>query len=131
MNIKGSKTEQNLWTAFSGESQARNKYMFFAQMAKQEGYIEIADVFEKTATHEEEHAKTIFSFLNGIGNTIANLNMSAQSENYEWTTMYEEYEKVALAEGFTEVADFFKKVAIIEREHEEKYLQLLQELTKY
>lgn len=128
MNIKGSKTEKNLWTAFSGESQARNKYVFFAKAAETEGYDEIASIFKKTANQEEEHAKIILKFLDGIKDTKLNLKKSIQSENYEASTMYKEYEKIALEEGFTEIANFFKEIARIEEEHERKYSQLLKDI---
>src|SRR5690554_4272244 len=94
MDIKGTVTEKNLWTAFSGESQARNRYIYFAKVAEKEGYGNIASIFEKTAREEEEHARVIFQFLNGIKDTKSNLKLSAQNENYEATTMYKEYEKV-------------------------------------
>lgn len=128
MDIKGSKTEKNLWTAFSGESQARNKYVYFAKVAEEEGYSNVASVFTKTAQEEEEHAKRILKFLDGIQDTKTNLKLSVQSENYEATTMYKEYEKVALEEGFPEIATFFREVAKIEEEHEKKYAQLIRDM---
>ncbi len=128
MDIKGTITEQNLWNAFSGESQTRNKYIYFAKVAKKEGFTKAASVFEKTAQEEEEHAKTILNFLNGIKDTKTNLKLSAQNENYEATTMYKEYEKVALEEGFPKIATFFKEVAKIEKNHEEKFTQLIKDM---
>jgi len=124
MDIKGSKTEKNLWAAFSGESQARNKYTYFAKVANNEGYGDIASVFERTASQEEEHAKIILTFLNGIKDTKSNLKQSIQGESYEATTMYKEYEEIAREEGFTEIANFFREVAKVESEHEKKYAQL-------
>ncbi|SES90105.1 Rubrerythrin [Natronincola peptidivorans] len=128
--LKGTKTEENLWTAFAGESQARNKYTYFAEAASKEGYEDVASTFEKISHHEKEHAKTIFQFLNGIKDTATNLSLSSQSEHYEATTMYEEFEKVARQEGFEEIAEFFKEVAKIEMEHEKTFLSLLAELQK-
>jgi len=125
MELKGSKTEQNLWAAFAGESQARNKYTYFASVAKKEGYEQIAALFQETADNEKEHAKLIFKFLNGIGNTAENLKHAAEGENYEWSSMYKEFEKTAREEGFTEIASFFANVAKVEKEHEERYLALL------
>jgi len=130
MNIKGSKTEKNLWAAFSGESQARNKYTYFSEIAKNEGYNDVGLVFEKTANQEQEHAKVILTFLDGIKDTKSNLKQSIQGENYEATTMYKEYEEIALEEGFTAIATFFKEVAKIEEEHEKKYSQLLKNILK-
>ena len=125
MELKGSRTEQNLWTAFAGESQARNKYTYFASKAKKEGYEQIAALFEATANNEKEHAKMWFKELNGIGNTAENLKAAAEGENYEWTDMYAEFAKVADEEGFTELAEKFRGVAAIEKSHEERYLKLL------
>ncbi len=125
MELKGSKTEQNLQAAFAGESQARNKYTYFASVAKKEGYEQISAIFTETAGNEKEHAEVEFKFLSGIGNTIENLKAAASGENYEWTEMYPEFEKVAREEGFTEIADFFKEVAEVEAEHEKRYLALL------
>ena len=125
MELKGSRTEQNLWTAFAGESQARNKYTYFASKAKKEGYEQIAALFEATANNEKEHAKMWFKELNGIGNTAENLKAAAEGENYEWTDMYAEFAKVADEEGFTELAEKFRSVAAIEKSHEERYLKLL------
>lgn len=128
MKLAGSKTEANLWAAFSGESQARNKYTYFASAAKKEGYEQIAAIFLETADHEKEHAKRAFKFLNGIGNTEDNLKAAAEGENYEWSEMYKTFAIEAREEGFQEIAFFFEKVALVEAEHEKRYLQLLQNL---
>ncbi|MGE5678658.1 MAG: rubrerythrin [Pseudomonadota bacterium] len=125
MDLKGSMTEKNLWAAFAGESQARNKYTYFASTAKKEGYEQISAIFQETADNEKEHAKLIFKFLGGIGDTAENLKHAAEGENYEWTSMYKEFEKIAREEGFQAIADFFGKVATVEKEHEERYLALL------
>lgn len=125
MELRGSKTEECLKTAFAGESQARNKYTYFASAARKEGYEQIADIFIETADNEKEHAKMIFKYLNGIGNTEKNLTEAAKGENYEWTNMYMDFAKIADEEGFTEIADFFKNVAKVEKEHEKRYLALL------
>ena len=125
MDIKGSKTEKNLWTAFAGESEARNKYSYFASVAKREGYQQIAAIFEETAHNEKEHAKIWFKLLEGIGDTPANLKAAAEGENYEWTSMYKEFAEEAEEEGFTKIAKLFEMVAEIEKEHEERYLALL------
>lgn len=125
MELKGSKTEENLWTAFAGESQARNKYTYFAQVAKEAGYEQIAAIFLETAENEREHAKREFEFLKGIGDTAANLQAAADGENYEWTDMYAGFEKTAREEGFDEIADFFREVAEVEEQHEKRYLALL------
>lgn len=121
----GTKTEQNLRTAFSGESEARNKYTFFASVAKKEGYEQIAALFQKTADNEREHAKLWFKELNGIGDTSENLKSAAEGENYEWTDMYAGFAKTAEEEGFTELAAKFRLVAEIEKHHEERYRALL------
>ena len=121
----GTKTEKNLMTAFAGESQARNKYTYFASKAKKEGYEQIASLFLKTADNEKEHAKIWFKELNGIGDTKENLAAAAEGENYEWTDMYEEFAKTAEEEGFTELAEKFRGVAAIEKAHEERYRKLL------
>ena len=123
--LKGSRTEQNLWTAFAGESQARNKYTYFASKAKKDGYVQIGKIFEETANNEKEHAKIWFKLLNGIGDTAANLKSAAEGENYEWTDMYATFAKEAREEGFVEIAALFDGVAKIEKEHEERYLRLL------
>ena len=128
MELKGSKTEQNLLSAFAGESQARNKYTYFAAVAKEEGFEQIAGVFLETAENEREHAKKEFDFLKGIGDTNANLKAAAEGENYEHTQMYPEFERVAREEGFGEIADFFKEVSEVEEEHEKRYLTLLKNL---
>ena len=128
MELKGSKTEQNLMTAFAGESQARNKYTYFASKAKKEGYEQIAAIFQETADNEKEHAKMWFKLLNGgdIGTTAENLKAAADGENYEWTDMYAEFAKTAKEEGFTRIAYLFEEVAKIEKEHEQRYLKLLE-----
>ena len=125
MELKGSRTEQNLMAAFAGESQARNKYTYFASKAKKEGYNHIAELFEETANNEKEHAKIWFKLLNGIGTTAENLKAAAEGENYEWTDMYAQFAKVAKEEGFDHIAFLFESVAAIEKEHEERYLKLL------
>ena len=124
----GTKTEKNLMTAFSGESQARNKYTYFASVAKKEGYEQISALFLKTAENEKEHAKLWFKELKGIGNTMENLNAAADGENYEWTDMYDEFAKVADEEGFHELAEKFRGVALIEKHHEERYRALLKNI---
>ena len=125
MNIKGTKTEQNLMTAFAGESQARNKYTYFASVARKEGYVQIANIFEETANNEKEHAKLWFKLLGGISNTEANLEDAAAGENYEWTDMYATFAKEAREEGLEAIAKLFEGVAAIEKEHEERYRKLL------
>ena len=125
MNIKGTKTEQNLMTAFAGESQARNKYTYFASVARKEGYVQIANIFEETANNEKEHAKLWFKLLGGIGNTEANLEEAAAGENYEWTDMYATFAKEAREEGLESIAKLFEGVAAIEKEHEDRYRKLL------
>lgn len=126
-NLKGTKTEANLQTAFAGESQARNKYTFYASKARKEGYEEIADLFIETANNEKEHAKIWFKLFNdGIGDTAANLKDAAAGENYEWTDMYAEFAKTAREEGFDRIAVLFEKVGTIEKEHEQRYLKLLE-----
>ena len=126
MELKGSKTEKNLMEAFAGESQARNKYTYFASVAKKEGYEQIAALFLETAENEKEHAKIHFKYLNGIGDTKANLAAAAAGENYEWTDMYERMAKEAREEGFTRIAYLFEEVGKIEKEHEERYKKLLE-----
>ena len=128
MELKGSKTEENLWTAFAGESQARNKYTYFASKAKKDGYEQIAAIFEETANNEKEHAKMWFKELMGgsILSTEENLKMAAEGENYEWTDMYKEFAKTAKEEGFDRIAFLFEEVGKIEKEHEERYLKLLE-----
>lgn len=122
---KGTQTEKNLETAFAGESQARNKYTFFASVAKKEGYEQIAELFLKTAENEKEHAKLWFKELSGIGDTAENLAAAAAGENYEWTDMYDGFAKTAEAEGFKALAAKFRMVAAIEKQHEERYRALL------
>jgi len=126
--LKGSKTEQNLKAAFSGESEARNKYTYFASVAKKEGYEQISAFFLETAENEKEHAKLWFKHLKGVGNTKENLKAAAEGENYEWTSMYKEFAQVAREEGFTDIADQMDGVAAVEKHHEERYLKLLQNL---
>ena len=127
MELKGSKTEQNLMTAFAGESQARNKYTYFASKAKKDGYEQIAAIFQETADNEKEHAKMWFKELHGgeIPSTADNLLAAAEGENYEWTDMYKEFAETAKEEGFTRIAYLFEEVAKIEKEHEERYRKLL------
>ena len=126
--LKGTKTEQNLMTAFAGESQARNKYTYFASKAKKEGYVQIAKIFEETADNEKEHAKLWFKLLEGgsVKDTISNLKAAAEGENFEWTDMYAGFAKEAKEEGFDEIAALFEGVAAIEKEHEERYRKLLE-----
>ena len=130
MELKGSKTEQNLLAAFAGESQARNKYTYFASKAKKDGYEQIAAIFEETANNETEHAKMWFKELNGgeVPSTIDNLKAAADGENYEWTDMYEEFARVAEEEGFKDIARKFRGVAEIEKHHEERYRKLLKNI---
>ena len=123
--IKGSKTEANLMTAFAGESQARNKYTYFASKARKDGYVQIANIFEETANNEKEHAKIWFKLLEGIGSTPENLLAAAEGENYEWTDMYATFAKEAKEEGFDRIAALFEGVAKIEKEHEDRYRALL------
>ena len=125
MELKGSKTERNMAEAFAGESHARNKYTYFASVAKKEGYQQIAAIFEETANNEKEHAKLWFKALQGIGDTAANLKAAAEGENYEWTDMYDRFAKEAEEEGFTALAAQFRMVAAIEKTHEERYRALL------
>ena len=125
MELKGSKTEKNLRTAFSGESEARNKYTYFASVARKEGFEQIAEIFQKTADNEKEHAKMWFKALGGLSNTAANLLSAAEGENYEWTDMYATFAKEAEEEGFTDLAAKFRMVADIEKSHEERYRKLL------
>ena len=128
MELKGSQTEQNLMAAFAGESQARNKYTYFASKAKKDGYEQIAAIFEETANNEKEHAKMWFKELHGgeVPSTIENLEAAADGENYEWTDMYEEFARTAEKEGFKAIAAKFRGVAAIEKEHEERYRKLLE-----
>ena len=137
MALKGSKTERNLLTAFAGESQARNRYTYFASQARKDGFIQIADIFEETANQEREHAKRFFSFLEGgeveiqaafpagvIGATLDNLKAAAAGEHYEWTQMYSSFAQVAQEEGFGQVAALFTAIAVAEKQHEKRYLGL-------
>ena len=127
MELKGSKTEANLLSAFAGESQARNKYDYYASQAKKDGYVQIAALFEETAKNEKEHAKLWFKLLKGgkVPDTVTNLNDAADSENYEWTDMYAGFAQTAREEGFDDIAALFEGVAQIEKEHEERYRKLL------
>ena len=128
MELKGSKTEANLWKAFAGESQARNKYTYFAGQARKEGYEQIAAIFEETAGNEKEHAKLWFKALNGIGTTRENLIEAAEGEHGEWTEMYKEMAETAREEGFIALADQFAAVAKIEKTHEERYIKLAENI---
>ncbi len=138
MTLKGTKTEKNLLTAFAGESQARNRYTYAAGVARKEGFVQIAKIFEETADQEKEHAKRLFKFLEGgeveiqaafpagvIGNTEQNLKAAAEGEHYEWTDMYPSFAKVAKEEGFHEIAFVFEAIAIAEKQHEKRYLALM------
>lgn len=137
MKLKGSLTEKNLLTAFAGESQARNRYTYFASQAKKEGYVQIANIFEETANQEREHAKRLFKFLEGgaveisgtfpagrIETTVINLQEGADGEHYEWTEMYPGFAKIAWDEGFDEIAETFEAIAVAEKQHERRYLAL-------
>ena len=130
MELKGSKTEENLKAAFAGESQARNKYTYFASKAKKDGYEQIAAIFEETANNEKEHAKMWYKLLNGgeVNDTISNLKEAADGENYEWTDMYKEMAETAREEGFTAIAVKFEQVAAIEKHHEERFKKLLKNI---
>jgi len=143
MSIKGTKTEKNLLTAFAGESQARNRYTYFASKAKKEGYVQISNIFAETANHEKEHAKRLFKFLEGgevevtasfpagiIGSTLENLKEGAAGENYEYTEMYPEFAKVAREEGFSEIAAVFENIAVAEAYHEERYKAFIENIEK-
>ena len=129
-DLKGSKTQANLQAAFAGESQARNKYTYFASKAKKDGYVQIANIFQETADNEKEHAKIWFKLLNGgpVGSTEENLLAAAEGENYEWTDMYARFAKEAKEEGFDEIAFLFEKVGAIEKEHEERFRKLLKNI---
>jgi rubrerythrin len=142
-SLKGTKTEKNILTAFAGESQARNRYSYFASKAKKEGYVQISNIFQETADNEKEHAKRLFKFLEGgeaevstsfpagvIGSTAENLEASAAGENHEYTTMYPEFARIADDEGFPEVAKVMKSIAVAEKQHEKRYLGLLDNLGK-
>ena len=132
MEFKGSKTEANLKEAFSGESQARNKYTYYASQAKKDGYVQISKIFEETANNEKEHAKIWFKLLEGgsIKDTMSNLKDAAAGENYEWTDMYARFAKEAKEEGFNDIAILFENVAKIEKDHEERYKKLLENIEK-
>ncbi len=127
MELKGSRTEANLQTAFAGESQAHTKYQYYASKAKADGYVQISNIFLETSRNEKEHAKIWFKILHGgaVPDTMTNLNDAADGENYEWTDMYDEFAKVADEEGFTEIAEKFRQVGAIEKEHEERYRKLI------
>ncbi len=126
MELKGSKTEQNLMAAFAGESQARNKYTYYASKAKKDGYVQISNIFTETAANEKEHAEIWFKLLHdGVPDTMENLKDAAAGENYEWTEMYAQFAEIAKEEGFTEIARLFEAVGKIEKEHEERYKALL------
>ena len=126
MELKGSKTEKNLQAAFAGESEARNKYTYFASKAKKDGFVQIAAIFEETAANEKEHAKIWYKLLSGgVGSTLENLKAAAEGENHEWTQMYPQFAKEAREEGFEKIAKLFEDVAQIEKEHEERYKKLL------
>lgn len=142
-SLKGTKTEKNILTAFAGESQARNRYSFFASQAKKEGYVQISNIFQETAANEREHAKRLFKFLEGgeveisaafpagvIGNTMENLKASAAGENYEHTTMYPGFARTAEEEGFPSLAAVFRAIAIAEKQHEKRYLALYENIKK-
>ena len=142
-SLKGTQTEKNILTAFAGESQARNRYAFFASKAKKEGYVQISNIFQETADNEKEHAKRLFKFLEGgeveisasfpagvIGSTAENLKESAAGENHEHTTMYPEFAKIAEEEGFSEIAEAMKSIAAAEKQHERRYLGLLENIEK-
>ena len=130
MELKGSKTEKNLQEAFAGESQARNKYTFYASKAKKDGYVQISNIFEETAKNEKEHAEIWFKYLHDgkVPSTEVNLKDAADGENFEWTDMYERMAKEADEEGFTEIAEKFRMVGAIEKHHEERYLKLLKNI---
>lgn len=128
MDLKNSKTEKNLMDAFAGESMARNKYTYYASVAKKEGYEQVAAIFLETAENEKEHAKLHYKYLDGIGDTLANLNDAANGENQEWTDMYERFAAEALEEGFTEIANTFKLIGAVEKEHEARYKELIAEV---
>lgn len=130
MDIKGTKTEENLKTAFAGESMARNKYTFYANQARKDGYEKIADFFEETAENERQHAKIWYQYLQGIQDTPSNLDDAAAGERYEWTEMYSGFAQTAREEGFTELAMMFEYVAKIEKAHEERFNRLLQSLNE-
>ena len=123
--LKGTQTEKNLLAAFAGESEARNKYTYFASKAKKDGYVQIGNIFQETADNEKEHAKMWYKILSGIGTTVENLKVAAEGESYEWKEMYPSFAKTAREEGFDDIAELFDGVAAIEKEHEERYRKLL------
>ena len=129
-SLKGTQTEKNILTAFAGESQARNRYDYFASKAKKDGYVQISKIFEETAANEKEHAEIWFKLLGGIGTTAENLKAAAAGENYEWTDMYAKFAAEAKEEGFTKIAFLFEQVGLIEKEHEARYLKLLANVEK-
>ena len=129
-DLKGTQTEKNLLEAFAGESEARNKYTYFASKAKKDGYVQISKMFEETAANEKEHAKIWYKILEGIGSTPENLKAAADGEAYEWKEMYPGFAKTAREEGFDEIAELFEGVAAIEKEHEERYRKLLENIEK-
>jgi len=142
-SLKGTRTETNLLTAFAGESQARNRYTFFASQARKEGFVQMANIFEETANQEKEHAKRLFKLLEGgevevkasfpagvIANTLQNLKEAAGGENHEWTSMYPEFARVAREEGFAEIAGIFEAIAVAEKQHEKRYLDLAANIEK-
>jgi len=142
-SLKGTQTEKNILTAFAGESQARNRYTYFASKAKKEGYVQISNIFKETAENEMEHAKRLFKFLEGgeteisasfpagvIGSTAENLKTSAAGENHEHTTMYPEFARIAEEEGFSEIAEVMRSIAVAEKQHEKRYLDLLENIEK-
>lgn len=129
MALKGTQTESNLWAAFAGESQTRNRYNYFAEVAKAEGYEDLATMFDVLAEQEKNHAKIILKYLNGIKDSVTNLQIAAQNENYEGSTMYKEFQSVALNEGFHDIANFFGEISKIEMEHEKVFLSFLTRLT--
>ncbi len=128
MNLKGTETEKNLWAAFAGESQARNKYTYFASAARNEGFQQIMAIFEETADNEKEHAKVWAKYLGLVGTTEQNLEEAAAGENYEWTDMYRKFADTAEAEGFKEIAERFREVGEVEEQHEKRYRRLLERL---
>lgn len=131
MDLKGSKTEANLQTAFAGESMATNKYAYYASKAKKEGYVQISNIFTETSGNEKEHAKLWYKLLNGgVADTVTNLKAAAAGENEEWTSMYKQFAIEAREEGFNDIADLFEGVAGVEKEHEARYLKLLEHLEK-
>ncbi|MBQ1876076.1 MAG: rubrerythrin family protein [Selenomonas sp.] len=130
MELKGSQTEKNLWAAFAGESQARNKYTYYASKAKKDGFVQISNIFQETADNEKEHAKIWFKLVQGVGETAANLKDAAAGEHEEWTSMYPGFAKTAREEGFTKIAALFEAVGKIEKEHEERYQLLLTNVEK-